>query len=56
LSAESQLAKEDRPLRIQFDRDRRYVTATGTQTQPVQTILVQPEKQDKGVSKRRQTQ
>ncbi len=32
---------------IQFDRDRRYVTATGTQIQPVQTILVQPEKQDK---------
>ena len=25
---------------IQFDRDRRFVTAQGTQTQPVQTILV----------------
>ena len=32
---------------IQFDRERRFVTALGTQTQPVQTILVQPEKQSK---------
>ena len=29
---------------IQFDRDRRFVTAEGTAIQPVQTILVQPEK------------
>jgi len=29
---------------IQFDRDRRSVTAQGTATQPVQTILVQAEK------------
>jgi len=32
---------------IQFDRDRRFVTAQGTATQPVQTILVQPEKIEK---------
>jgi lipopolysaccharide export system protein LptA len=29
---------------IQFDRDRRFVTALGTPAQPVQTILVQTEK------------
>jgi lipopolysaccharide export system protein LptA len=29
---------------IQFDRDRRFVTAQGTAAQPVQTILVQTEK------------
>ncbi len=29
---------------IQFDRDRRFVTAQGTPTQPVQTILVQAQK------------
>ncbi len=29
---------------IQFDRDRRFVTAQGTAAQPVQTILVQPDK------------
>jgi lipopolysaccharide export system protein LptA len=29
---------------IQFDRERRFVTAQGTTAQPVQTILVQPEK------------
>ena len=29
---------------IQFDRDRRFVTAQGTAAQPVQTLLVQPEK------------
>jgi lipopolysaccharide export system protein LptA len=29
---------------IQFDRDRRFVTAQGTPTEPVQTILVQTEK------------
>ncbi len=29
---------------IEFDRDRRFVTALGTPTQPVQTILVQKEK------------
>jgi lipopolysaccharide export system protein LptA len=29
---------------IQFDRDRRFVTAQGTAAQPVQTILVQAEK------------
>jgi lipopolysaccharide export system protein LptA len=29
---------------IQFDRDRRFVTAQGTPSQPVQTILVQAEK------------
>ena len=29
---------------IQFDRDRRFVTAQGTPTQPVKTILVQAEK------------
>ena len=29
---------------IQFDRDRRFVTAQGTPTQPVQTVLVQTEK------------
>ena len=29
---------------IQFDRDRRFVTAQGTTAQPVQTILVQSEK------------
>ncbi len=29
---------------IQFDRDRRFVTAAGTPTQPVETILVQPNK------------
>src|ERR1019366_10581359 len=29
---------------IQFDRDRRFVTAQGTPVQPVQTILVQTEK------------
>jgi lipopolysaccharide export system protein LptA len=29
---------------IQFDRDRRFVTAQGTPTQPVRTILVQTEK------------
>jgi lipopolysaccharide export system protein LptA len=29
---------------IQFDRDRRFVTAQGTAAQPVQTILVQSEK------------
>jgi lipopolysaccharide export system protein LptA len=29
---------------IQFDRDRRFVTAQGTPAQPVQTILVQAEK------------
>jgi len=29
---------------IQFDRDRRYVTAQGTASRPVQTILVQGEK------------
>jgi len=29
---------------IQFDRDRRFVTAQGTPAQPVQTILVQKEK------------
>jgi lipopolysaccharide export system protein LptA len=29
---------------IQFDRDRRFVTAQGTPAQPVQTILVQTEK------------
>jgi len=29
---------------IQFDRDRRFVTALGTAAQPVQTILVQKEK------------
>ena len=35
---------------IQFDRDRRFVIAQGTPTQPVQTILVQTEKihSDKG--------
>ena len=32
---------------IQFDRDHRNVTALGTETQPVQTILVQQEKQSK---------
>jgi lipopolysaccharide export system protein LptA len=32
---------------IQFDRDRRFVTALGTPTQPVQTILVQQEKLSK---------
>jgi lipopolysaccharide export system protein LptA len=29
---------------IQFERDRRFVTAQGTPTQPVQTILIQKEK------------
>ncbi len=29
---------------IQFDRDRRFVTAQGTTAQPVQTILIEPEK------------
>jgi lipopolysaccharide export system protein LptA len=29
---------------IQFERDRRSVTATGTSAQPVSTILIQPEK------------
>jgi lipopolysaccharide export system protein LptA len=29
---------------IEFDRDRRFVTAQGTPAQPVQTILAQPEK------------
>ena len=29
---------------IQFDRDRRFVTAQGTPAQPVQTILVQSDK------------
>jgi lipopolysaccharide export system protein LptA len=29
---------------IQFDRDRRFVTAQGTSAQPVQTILIQTEK------------
>jgi lipopolysaccharide export system protein LptA len=33
---------------IQFDRDRRFVTAQGTPTQPVQTILVQSEKIQSG--------
>ena len=32
---------------IQFDRDHRNVTALGTETQPVQTILVQQDKQSK---------
>jgi lipopolysaccharide export system protein LptA len=37
---------------IQFDRDRRFVTAQGTTTQPVETILVQAEKdQSKEVPK-----
>ena len=35
---------------IQFDRDHRHVTALGTPTQPVQTILVQSEKSSKPVS------
>jgi lipopolysaccharide export system protein LptA len=29
---------------IQFDRDRRFVTAQGTAAQPVKTVIVQPEK------------
>jgi lipopolysaccharide export system protein LptA len=29
---------------IQFERDRRSVTATGTSSQPVSTVLIQPEK------------
>src|SRR5215472_317569 len=35
---------------IQFDRDHRHVTALGTPTQPVQTILVQSEKPSKPVT------
>jgi lipopolysaccharide export system protein LptA len=35
---------------IQFDRDRRFVTAQGTPAQPVQTILVQAEKAKSGNS------
>jgi len=35
---------------IQFDRDRRFVTAQGTVAQPVQTILVQAEKDGKKAS------
>jgi len=31
---------------IEFDRDRRFVTAQGTSAQPVQTVLVQTEKAD----------
>jgi lipopolysaccharide export system protein LptA len=44
---------------IQFDRDRRFVTAQGTPAQPVQTILVQTEKSpaDKpGAEKRSQAE
>ncbi len=37
---------------IQFDRDRRFVTAQGTPAQPVQTILVQ-NRQGQGQNKRR---
>jgi lipopolysaccharide export system protein LptA len=33
---------------IQFDRDRRFVTAQGTASEPVQTILVQTEKAQTG--------
>ncbi len=33
---------------IQFDRDRRFVTAQGNPTQPVQTILIQKENVKKG--------
>jgi lipopolysaccharide export system protein LptA len=33
---------------IQFDRDRRFVTAQGTPTQPVQTILIQKQNVNKG--------
>jgi lipopolysaccharide export system protein LptA len=33
---------------IQFDRDRRFVTAQGTPAQPVQTILVQSQKANAG--------
>jgi lipopolysaccharide export system protein LptA len=33
---------------IQFDRDRRFVTAQGTPTQPVQTILIQKQNVKKG--------
>jgi lipopolysaccharide export system protein LptA len=33
---------------IQFDRERRFVTAQGTATQPVQTILTQTEKSQAG--------
>ncbi len=33
---------------IQFDRDRRFVTAQGTEAQPVQTILVQAERNEPG--------
>jgi lipopolysaccharide export system protein LptA len=35
---------------IQFDRDRRFVTAQGTSAQPVQTILVQKEDLQKGTA------
>jgi len=35
---------------IQFDRDRRHVTALGTPSQPVQTILVQSEKPSKPIT------
>jgi lipopolysaccharide export system protein LptA len=35
---------------IQWDRDHRHVTAVGTPTQPVQTILVEPEKPSKPVT------
>ncbi len=35
---------------IQFERDRRFVTAQGTSTQPVQTILVQAAKGGAGVN------
>ena len=37
---------------IQFDRDRRFVTAQGTLVQPVQTILAQTEKAEKPASGR----
>ena len=35
---------------ITFDRDRRSVTAQGTTTQPVQTIVVEPTKPSQGIS------
>jgi len=33
---------------IQFDRDRRFVTASGTASEPVETILVQAQKDENG--------
>ena len=41
---------------VEFDRDRRFVTAHGTAAEPVQTILVQAEKDDVGKARTDQSE